>query len=629
MKKFGKLLATVLCAALLVNTAAPLCFAESTIPVDVSDLFKPGAEAGEDSETGKDDEKNDESDKDDDNTDESGKDDGKTDTSDKDDGKTDSSDKDDTDDSGSSTGTSPSRPSSKPRPSTGNSGNSGNSGSTTEKEDSSTETDDKTEDKTETGTDEKTDDTAKTDEAKPTEDEKTPTEPIVYPEFSDVTEGDWFYNDVRELAGMGVINGYPGDIFLPEGNVTRAEFIKLIVTLLCEDQFETDGYVFSDVAPDQWYAKYVSTAFVYGFIVHDDYGDTFEPDEPITRREVAKILINSMNKSQYADYFKSLSRLIGNYQTPYADTADPNIVSLYAMCIMQGSIDDATGDRLFHPDTNISRAETAAVILRVYKWMSDSVAYVEQFKKDNPNAEDLKLLYLPTTASEFYNEFRNAWENSQAFLTYTYPFSAYGAEMELLREQCYSGFILAAEHHPEWGTHVLTEPSAAESEQGGVLRLDFTSSEKAFTYEELCALRTGAKGLAEETAPRIAKGLTQPLEIADAVHDYLVEHVSYDESFSPKGYMAYGALAEGRAVCQGYSGAFNLLCEALGVQSLAVANRTHMWNVVLVDGMLYHYDATYDDDLSAEIYKGIPENEFRNDDRHPAYTLPSPSLFAA
>ncbi|MGN1121666.1 MAG: hypothetical protein ACI4RV_04810, partial [Eubacteriales bacterium] len=83
------------------------------------------------------------------------------------------------------------------------------------------------------------------------------------------------------------------------------------------------------------------------------------------------------------------------------------------------------------------------------------------------------------------------------------------------------------------------------------------------------------------------------------------------------------------AVCQGYSGAFNLLCAAAGVQSLAVANRTHMWNVVLQDGILYHFDVTYDDSGTPvqTLYRGVPQSEFVPDADHADYYLPEPALF--
>ena len=165
--------------------------------------------------------------------------------------------------------------------------------------------------------------------------------------FDDVRRGDWFYDDVRTLSGMKVINGYEDGSYKPENAVTRAEFLKLLVTLLCDEMFTPDGAMFKDVPGDEWYSKYIASSIVYGFIDLKDYGETFGPDEPITRREVAKI-IN-----------KALQVESGKYQTPYADTADPNIVALYGLCLMQGSIDPETGDRLFYPDTEITRAETA------------------------------------------------------------------------------------------------------------------------------------------------------------------------------------------------------------------------------------------------------------------------------
>ena len=106
----------------------------------------------------------------------------------------------------------------------------------------------------------------------------------------------------------------------------------------------------------------------------------------------------------------------------------------------------------------------------------------------------------------------------------------------------------------------------------------------------------------------IVDGLSDDLAKAGAIHDYLALHVTYDYSFSPQSYMAYGALIDGKAVCQGYSGAFNLLCEVAGIEAFAVANRTHMWNAVKTDGKTYYYDVTFDEakDILTDTYRGIP-----------------------
>ena len=49
-----------------------------------------------------------------------------------------------------------------------------------------------------------------------------------------------------------------------------------------------------------------------------------------------------------------------------------------------------------------------------------------------------------------------------------------------------------------------------------------------------------------------------------------------------------------------------------------------MWNVVLSNGKLYHYDTTFDDtdgDFGKSI-KGILNDEFVPDDSHKNYRLP-------
>ena len=499
---------------------------------------------------------------------------------------------------------------------TGDSGNSGNSGNTGSSGNTHITTSGGNNNKEEENSGEE--DNTQDEQTGETETDETEGEQeAVNVDFSDVKESDWFYSDVRELAGMKIIEGYPDGTFLPEGNVTRAEFLKMIVTLLCEDKFSTDDYMFTDVNPEEWYSSYIATAIVYGFIDLADYGETFEPDKAITRREVAKIIVNALQVEAEG------------YKTPYMDTADPKIIALYGLCIMQGSYDPVNGGRYFYPDTNITRAESAAVILRIHKLRLDPEGYVQSFKEAN-NVPELELLMAPDEPTEFYNEFTNAWENSQAFIMYTYPYGSGSEQMRIITEKCYEGYMLASEHHPELATHISVGTETKSSENNSsVFTLTFSSAEKSYTYEQLCQMYRGARKAATEIAPALAEGCENDLEIADNIHDFLAENTEYDFNLSPASYTAYGALIENKAVCQGYSGAFNLLCEAAGVKSLAVANKTHMWNVVLYDGELYHYDVTYDDPGSeiAEVYKGIPESEFSSDADHAGYRLPELELF--
>ena len=88
------------------------------------------------------------------------------------------------------------------------------------------------------------------------------------------------------------------------------------------------------------------------------------------------------------------------------------------------------------------------------------------------------------------------------------------------------------------------------------------------------------------------------------IHDYLVRHVAYGypegrEFDDSMGYHAYGALVQGKAVCNGYAQAMKLLCDLAGVECSLITGRAdgenHAWNLVCLDDEWYHVDVTWDD----------------------------------
>ncbi|MBQ8961588.1 MAG: hypothetical protein IJ071_10325 [Ruminococcus sp.] len=95
------------------------------------------------------------------------------------------------------------------------------------------------------------------------------------------------------------------------------------------------------------------------------------------------------------------------------------------------------------------------------------------------------------------------------------------------------------------------------------------------------------------------------------VHDYIAENCSYDHAALNAGndmliYTAYGALVNGKAVCQGYAEAFSYIMELLGIEAGTVQGDTynfagHAWNYVKVDGEYYWLDITWDDSESYPI----------------------------
>ncbi len=95
------------------------------------------------------------------------------------------------------------------------------------------------------------------------------------------------------------------------------------------------------------------------------------------------------------------------------------------------------------------------------------------------------------------------------------------------------------------------------------------------------------------------------LQKVKTIHTWLCNNVSYVSGTNS--HNIYGALFEGKAVCQGYAEAFKAACDYYGVkcvcvEGLAINTRglreAHMWNYVLINNTWYAIDVTWDDQTS-------------------------------
>ena len=106
----------------------------------------------------------------------------------------------------------------------------------------------------------------------------------------------------------------------------------------------------------------------------------------------------------------------------------------------------------------------------------------------------------------------------------------------------------------------------------------------------------------------IDKDMTE-FDKVKAIHDWLVRNVSYDVdgiksgSVPESSYTAEGLFDTRKAVCDGYSKAFELMaglaglsaCRVTGTANNGYSMEKHAWNQVKVDGEWYNIDVTWDD----------------------------------
>lgn len=122
----------------------------------------------------------------------------------------------------------------------------------------------------------------------------------------------------------------------------------------------------------------------------------------------------------------------------------------------------------------------------------------------------------------------------------------------------------------------------------------------------------------EKAADKIMLRITGDMDEYDIVklfHDSLVTSTVNDEN-APYADSVYGALADGRAHCEGYAKAFSYLCGRAGIENAIVTGKTtsdHMWNMVKLEGNWYHIDVTWDhppDIISQQIPDAVMYNYF-------------------
>jgi len=171
--------------------------------------------------------------------------------------------------------------------------------------------------------------------------------------FTD-TKGHWAEGTILELAEKGIINGKGEGIYDPQGTVTRAEFMKLLVCALNEydeGAFFGEGTL-SDVKKSDWYYGYVASGLANNiFSTEDLYDAEFLPKNGMSRGDVAIWITNGLGISTEGE-------------CTFSDVADEAVKKAVVTASQEGLI---TGyeDNTYRPEKTLTRAEAAVIVKRV------------------------------------------------------------------------------------------------------------------------------------------------------------------------------------------------------------------------------------------------------------------------
>lgn len=182
--------------------------------------------------------------------------------------------------------------------------------------------------------------------------------------YSDVPEDHWAYNEIKSAGEIGFMSGMGDGTFGLGQNVTRAQFVSMLVRMFGWQQAQ--GASYSDVAPSAWYYNDVMTASAMGALGNET---GFRPNDNITREEIAVMLVRALGYDELAKEFSDT-------YLPFNDvSSNKGYISLaYDFGIVSGKTANS-----FDPYGTALREEAAAMMMRCYNKYNSYLDFVHGF----------------------------------------------------------------------------------------------------------------------------------------------------------------------------------------------------------------------------------------------------------
>ena len=197
--------------------------------------------------------------------------------------------------------------------------------------------------------------------------------------FND-TKGHWAENTINRLADMGIVNGVSASEFNPNGIVTRAEYLKMMMNLAKIETVPARNGECLEVKTDEWYADYLQSALDKALIPKEmiasykvnlstdeegtkvHYSGAFNGDLPIEREQMAVLTMHLHQYSLDADNVKNMS-------TSAITFTDIDNISVWAqpsvrLAVAYGFI-EGMDDGSFQPRETATRAQAVTLLGRI------------------------------------------------------------------------------------------------------------------------------------------------------------------------------------------------------------------------------------------------------------------------
>lgn len=184
--------------------------------------------------------------------------------------------------------------------------------------------------------------------------------------FTDLNPNADNYKPILELYNRGYISGYKDGTFRPNQAVTRGQAAKMLAQALNLNTSNPKNPRFSDVPTSSGFYSYIAALAGAGII--NGYSDqTFRPNEPITRNQMAKIMTLGYK-------FQQSTKLTHDFR----DVAESNPNRFYIQTLYDLGITKGTTQITYSPYGSVTRGQLATFIYRAENTSADAVKPVKE-----------------------------------------------------------------------------------------------------------------------------------------------------------------------------------------------------------------------------------------------------------